>query len=229
MGSNHKEDERPVHRVRITKPFLLGQTEVTQGQFKKVTGTTPWHGLKHVTDGPDRPASYVSWEHAVEFCRQLTEAERRAGRLAADRSYRLPTEAEWEYACRAATRTTWSFGDEERFLEEHAWFRGNTVDRGDAEPHEVGLKKPNPWGLLDMHGNLNEWCGDWYANNSYKPSPPDAVMTDPRGPSAGGSFRIIRGGNLYDGPIGCRAAVRYVAIPSSREPMTGFRVVCEIE
>ena len=134
---------------QLTKPFWLGKTEITQGQFKKVMGTEPWLNQDSVQIGEDNAAS-VSWNDATAFCQRLTDQK--------GESYRLPTEAEWEYACRAGTTTSWSFGDDEEQLGQYAWFRGNAS--GEQYVHKVGLKKPNPWGLYDMHGNAWEWCSD---------------------------------------------------------------------
>jgi formylglycine-generating enzyme required for sulfatase activity len=137
----------------------------------------------------------VSWDDAYEFCRQLSALpeEMRAGRV-----YRLPTEAEWEYACRAGTTTQYSFGDDESRLGEYAWF----LDNSGSDTHSVGQRKPNPWGLFDMHGNVLEWCSDWY-DGEYGSDD----VTDPQGPSQG-SFRIYRGGAWDFTAWGCRSALR---------------------
>jgi formylglycine-generating enzyme required for sulfatase activity len=227
MGSNEgEEDEQPIHRVRITKPFWMGQTEVTKGQFERVLGTTPWRGKLFFKIGPTMAASYVSWNDAVEFCRKLTEIERRAGRLSAAQAYRLPTEAEWEYACRAGTKTRWSFGDDESRLGEYAWVNfGTAVSGGELYAHEVGQKKPNPWGLFDMHGNVLEWCSDLYDSDYYRTSP----AVDPKGPASAGSFRVMRGGSWNFGPVACRSADRYANATSAVGDSHGFRVVLSVE
>ena len=160
MGSpkdetNRFDDEEQV-AVTLTQPFGLGKYEVTQGQWKSVMGTEPWEGQSSVQIGEDNPATYVSWDDATEFCKKLTQRE------STGEEYRLPTEAEWEYACRAGTTTAYSFGDDEKQLGEYAWFNGNALDVDEKYAHAVGLKKPNPWGLHDMHGNVAEWCSDWY-------------------------------------------------------------------
>jgi formylglycine-generating enzyme required for sulfatase activity/Leucine-rich repeat (LRR) protein len=213
MGSpesdNASSDEKPQHQVTLTKPFLLGVHEVTQGQWQAVMGTTPWKGKQYVKEGDDYPATYVNWDDAVEFCRQLSEKE--------GLEFRLPTEAEWEYACRAGTTTAYSFGADASQLGEYAWCSENTGDAGQRYAHAVGQKKPNPWGLYDMHGNLWEWCSDWYEDY------PSGSVTDPVGPSSG-SLRLGRGGG-WNGVAGsCRSAVRSKYAPSSRNKHSGFRV-----
>ena len=154
MGSTDGDsDERPVHRVRISRDFYLGIHEVTQAEYRAVTGKSPSN-----FKGDDLPVEKVSWEEANEFCRLLTERERTAGGLPSGMVYRLPTEAEWEYAARAGTTTKYCFGDDESGLGEYAWYGGNSG----STTHPVGQKRPNAWGLYDMHGNVWEWCQDWY-------------------------------------------------------------------
>jgi len=154
----------------------------------------------------------VSWNDAVEFCRRLSKLpeEKAAGHV-----YRLPTEAEWEYACRAGTTTEYSFGDFESQLGEYAWFNGNS----DETTHPVGQKKANPWGLYEMHGNVWEWCQDWHSADYYGSSPP----ADPQGPTRGSS-RVLRGGS-WCCPRDVRSANRGRVGPDSRGSNVGFRVV----
>ena len=152
----------------------------------------------------------VSWRYAVEFCRKLSARERSAGRLPKGYEYRLPTEAEWEYACRAGTTTRWSFGDDPRELGKHAWFKSDS----NKTSHPVRQKSPNPWGLYDMHGNLFEWCNDFYGE-SYGP---ESAGDDPRGP-ASGDMRVVRGGCWATGEDRCRCSAR-----ASESP--GFVDVC---
>jgi len=121
-----------------------------------------WSGKANVEVGENFPATFVSWEDATEFCKKLTVTEHKNGKLPAGESYRLPTEAEWERACRAGTTTAYLFGDDESKLVEYAWFTGNTA--GEQYAHKVGTKKPNPLGLHDMHGNVWEFCSDWYGD-----------------------------------------------------------------
>jgi formylglycine-generating enzyme required for sulfatase activity/serine/threonine protein kinase len=185
--------------VTLTKPFRVGVHEVTQGQWKVVTGTQPWQG-EDVREGENVPAVRMSWNMAVDFCRQLTERERTAGILRPGWEYRLPTEAEWAFACRAGTTTAYSFGDDESKLGDYAWFSGNTEAADEANPHDVGLKKPNAWGLHDVHGNVWEWCHD-----RMSPELPSGV--DPVGPSDG-QQRITRGGACNNNTWVCRSESR---------------------
>jgi len=203
--------------VTLSRDFSVGQTEVTQGQWKQVMGTEPWKGETLVKEGANYPATYVSWEDSMEFCRKLTEQERRASRLSSDQLYTLPTEAQWEYACRAGTKTEFSFGDDESKLGDYAWWAGNT--QSEPYAHEVGLKKPNPAGLYDIHGNVWEWCMDWHHENL-------AGGRDPVGPTTG-SFRVRRGGSWIVAPVSCRSANRYWDSPEFRFISLGFRVVLQ--
>ena len=183
MGDPADEEDRDVgehqHAVRVTKPFYLGRTEVTQDQWRAVMETRPWSDKVSVKEGPDYAASYVSWDAAREFCELLSKRE--------GKTYRLPTEAEWEYSCRGGTTTAYHFGDNASRLGEYAWFDENAYDVDEQYAHRVGQKKANPFGLHDMHGNVYEWCSDWYGNY------PSGSVTDPTGPSTA-SYRVFRGG-----------------------------------
>ena len=199
------------HKVNITSAFYMGSTEVTQRQWQSVMGTEPWKGKKpFVRAGPDYPAMFVSWDDAVEFCKELSEQE--------GLEYRLPTEAEWEYACRAGSSTAYSFGDDAAELVNYAWVMKNSYVAGEAFAHRVGEKLPNAWGLYDMYGNVWEWCGDWHGPY------PDVPVTDPRGPS-GGSGRVIRGDRWVGKAKTCRSADRIGNTPDTRDVFLGFRVV----
>ena len=223
MGSEDSfDDEMPRHRVWISMRFHLGVHEVTQGEWTEVMGSTPWKDedqFDQVKEGDRYPASYVSWEDATEFCRRLADRERAAGLLLAGESYRLPTEAEWEYACRAGSGTRYHFGDWEGSLGEYAWFDENTMNIDETYAHEVGRKRANAWGLFDMHGNLSEWCSDRYGARYYRVAP----GTDPLGPSEGAE-RVSRGGAWYDDASDCWSAGRRSFPPKLRENL-GFRVV----
>jgi formylglycine-generating enzyme required for sulfatase activity len=194
--------------------FYMQTTEVTQGQWKAVMGTEPWKGKGDVREGANYAATHVSWDDAIAYCKKLSEAE--------DKTYRLPTEAEWEYACRAGTETAWSFGDDEKALGDYAWYRENTTDIGEEYAHQVELKKPNAFGLYDMHGNVYEWCHDYYG--VYKQSP----AQDPPGP-ARGSFRVLRGGSWNENSRCRSSAFRLSREAYHRYFSIGFRVVRELD
>jgi formylglycine-generating enzyme required for sulfatase activity/outer membrane protein assembly factor BamB len=221
-------DERPRHRVRITRPYYLGAYEVTQEEYRRVMGTNPSF-FSPTGPGRDRvagldtsrfPAEQVRWVDAVEFCRRLSRlpAERQARRV-----YRLPTEAEWEYACRAGTDTPFAFGTS--LSSRQANFNGNYPQGGAprgpflARTTRVGSYAPNAWGFYDMHGNVWEWCADWYGRAYYRDSPAD----DPAGPPSG-AVRVIRGGEWYGDGRDCRSAFRYADLPAGVFYVLGFRV-----
>ena len=190
MGSPASEQDRDgdetQHAVTISKPYWLGQTEVTQAQWQAVMGSNPSRFKGDLT----RPVEQVSWNDAVEFCRRLSQKT--------GMTFRLPTEAEWEYACRAGTTTAYSFGNDASSLGEYGWFDGNAG--GSTKP--VATRKPNAWGLYDMHGNVREWCSDWYG---YYPS---GAVSDPQGPVSGTGL-VLRGGSLLNRSNLCRASFRF--------------------
>jgi formylglycine-generating enzyme required for sulfatase activity len=204
-------DDETQHLVKISKPFYLGVYEVTQQQYEKVMGARPWQGKDDAKEGADYPAVYVSHDDAVEFCRRLSKQE--------GAEYRLPTEAEWEYACRARTTTAYSFGDDESKLGQYAWYEKNAWDVGEKYAHRVGQKLPNRWGLYAMHGNVWEWCQDWFG-----PYGSEKVVRDPLGP-AQGNGRVLRGGSFAPPTSSVRSASRVETRPSRRANNLGFRVV----
>ncbi len=195
--------------VALPNGFWLGKYEVTQSEWKQLMSTEPWKGDGNMKVGDAFPATYVSWADAVEFCCKLTEQERKAGRLSEGWEYTLPTEAQWEYACRAETKTNFSFGDDESKLGEYAWF-GDREKNVKQYAHPVGEKKSNPWGLHDMHGNVWEWCRDTYAIK---------VPTGALNPA-----RVIRGGSWYSGWSHCDSASRGRELPDARNVYDGFRL-----
>jgi formylglycine-generating enzyme required for sulfatase activity len=201
--------------------------QITQGEYLAVIGSNPsWFNGDRTADGQtnygtnlSRPVEQVNWFEATNYCGTLTQRERGEERIATNSVYRLPTEAEWEYACRGWTSTRFSYGDDPGYtnLTDYAWYGGNSGDM----THPVGQKLANPWGLYDMHGNVWEWCQDWF--DTY----PGGIAVDPQGPAAG-SARVIRGGDWrywYYGAWNCRSADRYNYYPVVRYFILGFRVV----
>jgi formylglycine-generating enzyme required for sulfatase activity len=234
MGSPATEPERDAdeeqHEVVISRPFYLGAYEVTQGQYQKVNGKNP----AQFPAGGASPVEQVAWSAAVNFCQKLSSLpdEKKAGRV-----YRLPTEAEWEYACRAGTSTPFAFGAD--LGSTQANFNGNypygvaAVGPYLKKPTKVGSYAPNAWGLYDMHGNVAEWCSDWYDPEYYKRSPRE----NPTGPEKGVQstgfgtdfYRVLRGGCWLDEGRGCRSAYRFRLQSTEPYQLVGFRVVCVIK
>ena len=217
MGSplgepGRNDDEGPQLEVRLTRGFYLSQCEITQRQWTAVTGERPWsRHAGEVEEGTDRPAVYISWEDVQEFIATLNAA-------AGAEVYRLPTEAEWEYAGRAGTKTPWSFGNAQKELDRHAWWADNGSLAGRLAAQPVGLKVPNPWGLYDMHGNVWEWVGDWLG--AY----PGGPQIDPQGPPEG-TARVFRGGSFKDAALLSRSAQRCWNAPDRRFSHIGVRLV----
>jgi formylglycine-generating enzyme required for sulfatase activity len=272
------DDEKPQHRVRITRPFYLGATPVTVGQFRRVVeatgfrteaetdgkGGVGWNEAKGTLEQDpkytwrdpgfpqtdEHPVVNVSWNDAITFCKHLSEMEGikpyyqfGLGTESQGEGYRLPTEAKWEYACRAGSTARYCFGDDPAQLLAFAWIADNSgremwdsyrfwiesgrdvqeyrreLMRQGCRSHPVGQKQPNAFGLYDMHGNVLEWCWDWYESRSYGQSPVD----DPVGPSQA-AFRVIRGGSWSRDPRLCRSAFRFRDAPERRGFIVGFRV-----
>jgi formylglycine-generating enzyme required for sulfatase activity len=242
MGSPASEKERAEqevqHEVEISRPFYLGAYEVTQAQYARVMGARNKGGKYNPRNPgarfarPDHPIENIRWYHAVDFCKRLSALpeEKAAGRV-----YRLPTEAEWEYACRAGTTTPFACGTS--LSAKQANFNGRFPYGGaPAGPYlrqtaKVGSYRPNAWGLYDMHGNVAEWCSDFYDPNYYKSSP----GKDPQGPAKGvlstgykDFYRIVRGGCWLDEARACRSAYRFRAMPHDGYQLIGFRVACVV-
>ena len=225
MGASAKEntpapEEQPQHRVRILNGFYLGCHEVTTADYRKIISTTssPTLPAKELTSRS--PACGISWVEANEFCKQLSLHPQE---VAAHRRYRLPTEAEWEYACRAGTTTAFSTGDQ--LLPEHAKFLSENGAASNANgPAVTGSTPANAFGLHDMHGNVWEWCSDWFSAGYYSSS----NVESPRGPDTG-DLRSIRGGSWKTGQNLCRSAFRDGNDPNSHRDDYGFRVVCVID
>lgn len=211
MGSPSTEKDRrtnegPVHTVIFENAYYMGKYEVTQKQWRDVMGSNP-----SAYQGDDRPVEQVSWDDIQEFINKLNEME-------GTDKYRLPSEAEWEYAARAGTTTRYSFGDDESDLGDYAWY----YDNSDTTTHPVGQKKPNPWGLYDMHGNVWEWVQDMY-NSDYNGAPTNGSVWE----SGDYPYRILRGGgfgpeNMY------RSALRIKEVPRNIGTNFGFRLVKEV-
>jgi formylglycine-generating enzyme required for sulfatase activity len=210
MGSPESEagrySDEGQHQVTLTNLYSMGIYPVTQSEYQRLMGSNPSQ-----FKGDCHPVEQVSWEDATEFIKKLNglSEERTAGRF-----YRLPTESEWEYACRAGSSTAYCFGENEARLGEYAWYGKNSGNK----THPVGQKKPNAWGLYDMHGNVWEWCSDWYGDY------PSGAVTDPTGPSTG-SCRVHRGGSWGSVALDCRSAnPRSRGGPSNRNCNLGFRL-----
>ena len=258
-----KGSEGPLHKVRITKPFYMGACEVTQGQWTKVMGTTlddlsdkKWKNRPPV--GPNLPMYWVSWFDALAFCNKLSEKDGRKpyykltnikfenyGNGALDKAdveilggngYRLPTEAQWEYACRAGTKTALNSGKDLTSAEkpcanlnEVAWYGGNTKDLPKEKTIQpAGTKKPNAWGLYDMHGSLLEWCVDEFNAKFYEKSPVDDPLNTPSA-KIRDTAAAVRGGCFYSQPSGCRSAWRRQNHTCGRYAHMGFRVVVPVD
>jgi formylglycine-generating enzyme required for sulfatase activity len=223
MGSPSDEAGRydwegPQTEVTISRGFYIGTHEVTQGEYQSVTGTNPsWFQPPNATADLRRPVERVTWFEATNYCGLITQRDRAMGRTSANTVYRLPTEAEWEYACRGWTSSAFSYGEDPG----HAGLAGFgwCVENGGSSTHPVGQKLPNPWGLYDMHGNVWEWCQNWgdyyYAGG---------IVTDPPGPATGAT-RAHRGGGWGSSAADCRSANRGNGDPAGRDTACGFRVV----
>jgi formylglycine-generating enzyme required for sulfatase activity len=211
VWTRFNECERPAKTVTISKPFLISKYEITQKQWQEVMGKNP-----SAFKGDALPVESVSWDDVQEFITKLREK--------ANGKYRLPTEAEWEYCARSGSANAYGPGQNHELvttnnLPEYAWFRGNA----ESKTHEIGQKKPNAWGLYDLHGNVWEWCQDWYAADYYAQAP----LTDPLN-NAASTERVLRGGSWFLDWPHLRAANRSGGLPTFRSPYVGFRLVREL-
>lgn len=212
QSSNPAPEESPAMEITLPRPFAMAANEVTQELYEAVMGNNPskWKGRRNSVE-------MVSWDEAVKFCKILTTSLREAKQIANDEVIRLPSEAEWEYACRAGTTTNWSFGNNLDLLDEHAWTDRNS--KGYDPP--VGAKKPNPWGLYDMHGYNWEWCADLWSDRHKGAS----TRGEPRSQSDQQEKRVIRGGSWGDKADCSRSAFRKGAAHDLRDDRIGFRCV----
>lgn len=195
--------------ITISHDFWLGKYEVTQAEYSGLMGKNP----SHFKDHPEAPVEKINYYEAMAYCSAVTQRERQAGRLPASCEYRLPTEAEWEYACRAGTTNLFSFGDSTAESDQYAW----TWENSEGTTHLIGQKRPNPWGLHDMHGNVWEWCLDWFADY------PAVDASDPLGPPQG-KMKVFRGGGWNNEVQFARSANRFIMSPSNGIYFVGFRV-----
>jgi len=204
-------------KVTLSNAYYLGRTEVTQAQWVAVMGTKPWSGKDE--SGDNRPATFVNWIDAVAFCEKLTEKEKKG-------TYRLPTEEEWEFACRAGTTSQFSFGDDGSKLPQFAWISDNTSKAGEPYAHDVALKKPNAFGLFDMHGNVWEFCSGEYTSDRTKEERPHRADSGHMRIAAGGSWDSDHS-KLFPGSgpeFYCRSASRTWPVPGNTSKDKGFRV-----
>lgn len=213
MGSPANEKDRsdnegPQRMVTITKPFYMGIYEVTQEQYKQIMGKNPSDHKR-----PRNPVERVSWDEAVEFCQKLSQKT--------GKTVRLPTEAEWEYACRAGSKTPFNTGETIRTDQANCSSKLGDLH---GETMAVGRFKPNDWGLYDMHGNVWEWCSDWFNKDYYE----NAKKAGPQGP-ASGAYRVVRGGYYGSFPQSCRSACRDWIDPGFRLISLGFRVSVDLK
>jgi|GEM_PF-817468 len=221
MGSSKSEKGRVDDRegqvdVTLTKGFWLGKYEVTQSEWMEGMATETWQGKEFTKAGDNFPATWINWDDAMKFCAAMTERERAAGRLPDGWEYSLPTEAQWEYACRAGATTRFSFGDDESKLGQYAWFQNNTSLLNEKFAHEACEKKPNAWGFHDMHGNVCEWCRDRFVKTLPGGIDPEAT--------SGGSSRVVRSTSFKSIAGDCRSARRAGAPAAQRVNDIGFRV-----
>ena len=224
MGSPDSEpgrepDESPQHEVVISKGFYMGKYSVTKGQWESVMGIRSGEDVSKRSSSETCPAVFISWNDVQEFLSRINQIDEQI-------NYRLPSEAEWEYACRAGTDTMWSFGEDRHILGEYAWYIDSESDADNQHAAEVGTKKPNPWGLYDMHGNVWEWCNDAYDYNYYATSP----SKDPAGPkSKQNSPRVARGGYFRYFTRHSRSASRNVRNPDECHRVIGARLIKELK
>jgi sulfatase modifying factor 1 len=216
-----KPDVTAPVKALLTRGLWLGSHEITQSQWTQLMHTQPWRNQNRIREGADYPACYINYHDATAFCSKLTELERTANRITAELMYALPTEALWERACRAGTETRYHFGKDERLRNDYAWNLHNAINVGEAHPHRVGQKKPNSWGLSDMHGNVWEWCRDAHDYDLTGGKDPEGFAIPRRAATA---HRTLRGGCFHEQEPRCRSGMRSAGEPDYRGAHIGFRV-----
>jgi formylglycine-generating enzyme required for sulfatase activity len=226
MGSpktelGHEYNEGLQHEVQISDPFYMGFCEVTQAQWRAVMGTAPWGGKAAVRAGDNNAASHINWHDADKFCKKLSA---RTGRTVV-----LPTEAQWEYACRAGAKGPYCFGDDQSKLSDYAWYEENALDKNEEYAHATGSKKPNAWGLHDMHGNVWEWCGDGYISYARPAKDKDEEYSFWYETIKKPVAWSLRGGAFDDPVLNCRSAFRGQCNPAARFGFVGFRAAVLLE
>jgi len=219
------EEEGPQHKVKIPKAFYMAIHQTTQAQWQAAMGTTPWKGKRAAKDEPDRAVNHVCWNDGVAFCAKLSARD--------GRSYSLPTEAQWEYACRAGSTTRYFYGDDigEKELSEYAWYLDAGWDKPETRyVHRVGVKKPNAWGIHDMLGNVWEFCMD-VAHKNFVGAPTDGSAWLKGGTAKEGELprRVLRGGGLRSTYRRVRTASRYSYPPAFPSYYVGFRITCAVD
>ncbi len=219
-GDSNGEIDETSWEAEIDAGFWISRHEVTQKQWLKVVGESPWEGQKYVCRSKDSPATYISYFDAIRFCRNLSIIEREAERLPASSRFRLPNEVEWEFACRAGNDSRFCFGDDSDQLHKYGWFDLLQVEPEpeSISPQPIGTKMPSTWGIFDMHGNVFEWCSDWYFEH---PLAPANSKLEP-------VFKVRRGGGWCSPASQCRSSYRDWGDPFEGTDDTGFRIVLEV-
>lgn len=226
-------DQMP-HSVQISRPFYLSRTEVTQNQWYELMRFAPWDEQEYVYTGESFPASFVSYIDAVEFCNRLSlktglnpyyHISGKSIEITGSNGFRLPTEAEWEYACRAGSESEWQFQNENGPLDKYAWFNKNAYNAGEPYPHRVAQKSANAFGLYDMHGNVWEWCFDWYGPYAQNAESDPTGRKDPDDVHR----RVIRGGSYSSDAISCRSFNRSSLRQVAQTAGVGFRVARNVD
>ena len=219
MGSNSYDGTKPIHKVTISKSFYMGKYEVTKEQWKEVMKNEPWKGRTHIIEDSNSPAVYVSWIDVQEFIKKLNKLTPETEK------YRLPTEAEWEYSARAGTTTDYFFGDDKSELDKYAWYDKNAWNKNERYAHVVGQKLPNPWGLYDIYGNVDEFCQDcWHENYENAPKDGSAWLEENDGKCM---INVTRGGDFVSPKSSCNSESRSHFDMRINFDLIGFRLALD--